>query len=98
MVKEREKTGELQGTGNPGDSWGGGRKKGGPDHCRTVKIANLKIGPESRGSLSLCSVLELHHTIMGNLWDLGGRTKRKKKRKNSTTLSHQSYAVFLFFI
>ena len=56
---------------------GGGRKKGGPDHCVTVKIVNLKIGPESRGILSLCSVLELHHTIMSKLWDLGGWTKRK---------------------
>ena len=46
-----------------------------------VKIANLKIGPESRGSLSLCSVLELNHTIMSKLWDLGGRTKRKERKK-----------------
>ena len=76
--KDREETGELQGTGNPGDS-GGGRKKGGPDHCVTVKIVNLKkIGPESIGILSLCLVLELHHTIMSNLWDLGGRTKRRR--------------------
>ena len=36
-VKEREDTGKLQGTGNPGDS-GRGRKTGGPDHHRTVKI------------------------------------------------------------
>ena len=36
-VKEKEETGELQGTGNPGDS-GGGRKKGGPfDHRRIDK-------------------------------------------------------------
>ena len=69
--------GELQGTGNPGDSRGG-RKKEGPDHRRTVKIANLKIGTESRGIRSLCLVLELHHTIMSKLWDLGGRTKRKE--------------------
>ena len=38
-VKEREETGKLQGTGNPGDS-GRGRKTGGPDHHRTVKIVN----------------------------------------------------------
>ena len=46
-----------------------------------VKIANLKIGPESRGSLRLCSVLELHHTIMSKRWDLGDWTKKKKRKK-----------------
>ena len=44
-----------------------------------VKIANLKIEPESRGSLRLCLFLELHHTIMSKRRDLGGRTKRKEK-------------------
>ena len=38
----------------------------------------LKIGPESRGILSLCSGMEIHHPIMSKLWDLGGRTKRKE--------------------
>ena len=40
------------------------------------------IGPESRVIHSLCSGMELHHPIMSKLWDLGGRTKRKKKVKN----------------
>ena len=39
----------------------------------------LKIGPQSRCSLSRCSGMELHHPIMSKLWDIGGRTKRKKK-------------------
>ena len=26
--------------------------------------------------------MELHHPIMSKLWDLGGRTKRKKKERN----------------
>ena len=39
----------------------------------------LKIGPESRCSLIQCSGMELHHPIMSKLWDIGGRTKRKKK-------------------
>ena len=39
-------------------------------------------GPESRCNLSLCSVMELHHPIMSKLWDLGGRTKRKKDAYN----------------
>ena len=45
-------------------------------------VANLrlKIGPESRGILSLCSGMELHHPIMSKLWDLGGRTKRKERK------------------
>ena len=37
--------------------------------------------------------MELHHPIMSKLWDLGGRTKRKKNKVNicenkTTPLSH----------
>ena len=37
-------------------------------------------GPESRCRFSLCSGMELHHPIMSKLWDIGGRTKRKRKK------------------
>ena len=52
-----------------------------PNPARTGNIESLKIGTESRGNHSLCSGLELHHPIMSKLWNLGGRTKRKKERK-----------------
>ena len=52
-VKEREETGKLQGTGNLGDLGEGVEIRGDQIHRRTVKIANLKIGPESRGILIL---------------------------------------------
>ena len=41
----------------------------------------LKIGPESRCSLSRCSGMELHHPIMSKLWDIGGRIKRKERKE-----------------
>ena len=51
---------------------------------RTGNIETFKkIGPESRGILSLCSGMELHHPIMSKLWDLGGRTKRKEYQGGS---------------
>ena len=60
------------------------------------------IGPESRGILSLCLGMELHHPIMSKLWDLGGRTKRKKKNiekldfvSSSTVYEDNNVAVFL---
>ena len=40
-------------------------------------------GPESRCNLSLCSGMELHHPIMSKLWDIGGRTKKKGKKRKS---------------
>ena len=36
-------------------------------------------GPESRCHFSLCSGMELHHPIMSKLWDIGGRTKIRRK-------------------
>ena len=76
--------------------WGGVERGGGrrikdeptPDNQRYTglypNVANLSlnIGPESRGSLSRCSGMELHHPIISNLWDLGGQTKNKKEKNN----------------
>ena len=80
-------------TGSQWLQWGGVERGGDriktnqtPDDQRytglSPNVANLrlKIGPESRGSLSRCSGMELHHPIMSKLWNLGGQTKRKKER------------------
>ena len=78
--ERREETGKMFGRArHPDESWkGGGRKE--PKSSRTGNMESLKIGTESRGNHSLCSGLELHHPIISKLWNLGGRTKRKKNR------------------
>ena len=62
----------------PGRISEGGKRKE-PKSSWTGNIESLKIGTESRGIHSLCSGMELHHPIISKLWDLGGRTKRKKE-------------------
>ena len=74
--KERGDRNALEGK-NPGDSWMGGKRKG-PKPSRKGIHRNLNIGTESRGNLSLCSGLELHHPIISKLWNLGGQTERKR--------------------
>ena len=48
----------------------------GPEPSRKGIHRSLNIGTESRGNLSLCSGLELHHRIMSKLWNLSGQTSR----------------------
>ena len=57
----------------PGRISEGGKRKGPHHHDGTTYKINIK-GTESRGNLSLCSGMELHHPIMSKLWDLGGHT------------------------
>ena len=68
----------------PDESWRGGKRKE-PKSSRKGNIETLKIGTESRGNLSLCSGMELHHPIMSKLWDLGVQTKRKKENDTLVT-------------
>ena len=34
--------------------------------------------------------MELHHPIMSKLWDLGGRTKRKKEKKDKSDMEKKT--------
>ena len=70
----------------------GGGKGRNQRSSRTGNIETLKIGPESRGIHSLCSGMELHHPIMSKLWDLGGRTKREKKRGHAVLPSYPNFS------
>ena len=81
-------------TGSQWLQWGGVERGGGrrvkviltPNDQRytglSPNVANLRLkrGTESRGILSLFSGMELNHPIMSKLCDLGGWTKRKKKK------------------
>ena len=79
--ERREETGKMFcRASHPDESWRGGKGKN-QKSSRTGNIESLKIGTESRGTHSLCSGLELHHPIMSKLWNLGGHTKRKKRKK-----------------
>ena len=78
--KERGDGQDVMESKAPGRISEGGERKE-PKSSLTGNIESLKIGTESRGDHSLCSGLELHHPIMSKLWNLGGQTKRRRKKE-----------------
>ena len=78
--KEREETGELQGTGNPGEPRRGGEReeRGGPEPPSDVKSSKLKFKGQSLGiSQAAVPGMEQHHPIMDKLGDPGGQTYKQ---------------------
>ena len=70
--------GELQGTGNPGESGRGGEgDRGDQNHHHSRKNLKSKFTVQSL-DISQANVrgTEHHHPIMDKLGDLGGRTYR----------------------
>ena len=78
--KEREEKGELQRTGNPGESGRAeeGRRGGNQNHHGTVKRSTLNFKGQSLGiSQAAVRGMEQHHPIMDKLGDPGGQTYRQ---------------------
>ena len=78
--KEREETGEMHRTGNPGESGRGGRReeRGGPEPPSNGKSSKLSFKGQSLGiSQAAVRGMEQHHHIMDKLGDPGGQTYRQ---------------------
>ena len=77
--KEREETGELQGTRNPGESGRGGEgEREDQNHHRTGKSNKLNIKGQSLEIIQAdVQGMEQHHPIMDRLGGLGGWTYRQ---------------------
>ena len=81
--KEREETGELQGTGNLGESGRGGRReeRGGPEPPSDGKSSTLNFKGQSLGiSQAAVQGMEQHHPIMDKLGDPEGQTYTQIER------------------